>query len=105
VTDEDGLILPELVDQGDRVADEVEQRVSPDVRRLLAAGVAALVRGDDPVPGCRKRPELVSPGVPALGPTVQQEDQRPVSLLGDVRSDPVYFDEAVYERNLYLDLH
>lgn len=52
----------QLKDQGDHVADEVEQGVGRDVRRLLAAGVAALVGGNNPVSGRRQRPELVTPG-------------------------------------------
>ena len=94
MTHDDRVLLPQLLDQGDHVADEVEQGVGRDVRRLLAAGVAALVRGNDPVPGRRQRPELVTPGVPALRPAVQQQDQRPLPLLGDVQPDPVHVDEA-----------
>ncbi len=101
VTHDDGLLLPQLFDQGDHVANEVEQGVGRDVRRLLAAGVAALVGGDDPVPGRRQRPELVTPGVPALRPAVQQQDQRPLPLLGDVQPDPVHVDEAVGERTFH----
>ncbi|MET4097143.1 hypothetical protein ABIB51_004099 [Arthrobacter sp. UYCu712] len=67
----DRLLLAQLLDQGDHVADEVEQRVRRDICRLLAAGVAALVGGYDPVPGPRKRPELVAPGVPTLWPAVE----------------------------------
>jgi hypothetical protein len=71
VPHDDRLLLPKLLDQSDHVADEVEQGIRRDVRRLLAAGVAALVRGNNPVPGRHQRPELVTPGVPALRPAVQ----------------------------------
>jgi hypothetical protein len=88
VAHDDRLFFPQFPDQGDHVADEVQQGVGRDIRRLLAAGVAALVGGDDPVSGRRQRRELVTPGVPALRPAVQQQNQRSLPLLGDVQPNP-----------------
>src|SRR2546425_5002206 len=43
-THDDRLLLSQLLDQRDHVADEMEQGVRRHVRRLLAAGVTSLVR-------------------------------------------------------------
>jgi glycerol dehydrogenase-like iron-containing ADH family enzyme len=57
VAHDDRLLLPEFLDQGDHVADEVEQGVRRHVRRLLAAGVAALVGATTRYPAAASAPD------------------------------------------------
>jgi hypothetical protein len=61
VADEHHTFLAHRIDQPDDVAGQMEQAVHLDGFGLLTAGVATLVRGDDPVPRCSELGDLVPP--------------------------------------------
>ncbi len=102
MADQDGALLAEGADQRGDVTDQVQQGVRVDRLGLLAAGVAALVDGDHAVAGLGERGELVPPGVPALREAVQQQDQWPLPLFGDVQPDSVHLDLTVRDTSVRL---
>lgn len=75
VADDHGLLCAQFADQADGVADEVQDGVFLNRGWPVAAGVTALVNGDDVVSGPGQGRELVAPVVPAFGKAVEQENQ------------------------------
>ena len=85
------------------VADEVEYRILVDGIRAVGGAVAALVGRDYAVSRRRERVDLMPPRVPALRPAVQEQDEGPVALLGDVHVDSVERDVKVGYQDSFLD--
>jgi hypothetical protein len=103
VADDSGLLRPELVDECDDVADEVEYRILVDRIGAVGGAVAALVRRDYAVSSSRERVNLVPPGVPGLRPAVQEQDEGPIALLGDVHGESIEPDVAAGYQDSLLD--
>lgn len=85
------------MDQADDVTDEVQGGVFLNRGGPVAAGVTALVRGDDVVSGPGQGRELVAPVVPAFGKAVEQEDQGPFAVLRGVQLMPSNGNGAVLD--------
>ena len=60
--------------------------------------VAAHVWCNDVETGCRKRGKLMAPRVPGFRKAVTQDNKRALALLGDVQTNAVGFDAALYDR-------
>ena len=95
VADDHRLLLAERVAQAEHVADQVEDRVAVDLRRLVALPVAAHVGRDRVIARGGERGQLVAPRVPGLGPAVAQQHERAFARFGDVQLDSVGRDRAV----------
>ena len=83
------------VDETDDVADVMENRIFLHLLRTVAAPIAAQVGGHRAEPGLRQRPELMPPGIPALGKAVAEDDERTFTLLGHVQADAVRLDHPM----------
>jgi hypothetical protein len=83
------------VDEPHDVAEVMEQRVLLDALGTVASPIAAQVGRYRMETGLRQRPELMPPGIPALGKTVAEDDERPAALLGHVQADAVRLDHAM----------
>jgi hypothetical protein len=81
----------------------VEDRILVNGIRAVGGAVAALIRSDHAVSSGRERVDLVAPGVPSLRPAVQEQDEGPLTLLGDVDVDSVEPDVTVGYQDSFLD--
>ena len=71
------LLGAQSVDEAHDVAEVMEQRVLLDLLRTVASPVAAQVGRHRMETRVRQRPELMPPGIPALGKAVAENDERP----------------------------
>ena len=83
VPDDDRRFLAERVDQADHVGRQVMDVVVVDAGRLVALAVAAQVGRNRVKPCLGRRRQLVPPGVPGLGESVQEDDERALAHFGD----------------------
>jgi hypothetical protein len=95
VAGDDSLLGTESIKQTDHVADQVKQRVLIDFRRAVGLAVAAHIGSYRVKPGRRQGRELMTPGIPALGETVAQHDERSLALLRQMHMDAVCFDGSM----------
>src|SRR6266571_5034205 len=93
--------LAERPDQPGGVGRRGHQVVA--ARRLVTAAEAAQVSSDSAVSGLAQRGQLLAPGPPELGKTVQQQHQRPLAALCDVKAGPVGADAAVRPGAIDID--
>jgi len=95
MSNNNGLLFPEGVDEADDIPDQLE-----DVVRLyrfgpVGAPVAALIGGNGVKSRIGQGRQLVSPAISQLRKAVAQDHQRAFPLLGDVHGDAVGFKGAV----------
>ncbi len=95
VAGNDRLLGSQRIQQPDHVADQMQQRVPVDLRRLVGPPVAAQVGCDRTEPGCGEGRQLMAPRIPNLGKAVAQQDQRAFALLRDMHADAVGIDGAM----------
>jgi hypothetical protein len=72
VADDDCTGLARVVNKIDYVADEMENGISIDCRRLIGLSVASLIGCDSMKSRSGKRRQLVAPRVPTLREAMQQ---------------------------------
>src|SRR5262249_4424789 len=89
------LFGTESVDQTHYVADVMEQGVFLHLLRTVASPIAAQVGCHRTEPSLRQGPELMPPGIPALGNAMAEEYERAFTLLGDVQADAVRLDHPM----------
>ena len=75
VADDDGVALPEVLDDGDDVADEQLHVVVGDAGGLVAVVVATLIDGHD-LEAVGEAGHLMPPAVPEIREAVNHHDQR-----------------------------
>src|SRR5713226_7578109 len=85
----------ERIKESHHIADEMKQGVLVDRFRSVGSTVTPHIGSDGVESGCRQRPELVAPRIPALWKAVAQDDQRPFPLLSTVEVDAVRLDHAL----------
>lgn len=85
------LALAEDVEEGDEVADDVEDGVGCVVGRGVGVAVATEVGCHAAVAVAGEGEDLVAPGVPELREAMEEEDRRRVGWpgLGDVHGDAI----------------
>ena len=88
----------ERVQERDHIAGQVQHRVLGDVGRRAGLAVAALVRRYRVVASGGEGGQLVTPRVPALRESVQQEHERAVAGLGDVHGQSAGLQLPVRDR-------
>jgi hypothetical protein len=97
VADDHRLLLAQHLHQPHDVPGELEDVVSLDRLRAVGAAIAALVGGDGVEPGRGQGRQLMPPGVPELGETVAEDDERALALLGEVHGDAVGSDGSMLD--------
>ena len=88
MSDDDCLFLLEVLDDGLHVANEFFHSVVFDPLRLVAFVIASLIDRHD-LKLLRQGWYLVSPGVPVVGKTMNQYQQRPGPFCHIMNSDVV----------------
>src|SRR5215467_2617453 len=83
------------VEQTHDVADVMEHGVFLDFLGTVASARATQVGRHCAEPCLRECPELMPPGIPALGKAVAEDDEGARALFGHVYSDAVRFDHAM----------
>jgi len=96
MSDQDGLLLAETLDEARDVGAHLLDRVGLDRTRLVAAAISAHVDGGNPITRCRKRRNLMAPGVPAFRPAMDQHDKGSFSALGDPQPNAIGIDEGKF---------
>src|SRR5260370_9044426 len=79
----------ERIKESHHIADEMKQGVLVDRFRSVGSTVTPHIGSDGVESGCRQRPELVAPRIPALWKAVAQHDQRPFPFLSKLQLDPL----------------
>src|SRR5262245_17534666 len=93
MADYDELFMPESVRQSGDVVRQLDNVVGFDLRRTIAAAVAALVRDSDLEPGFDDRIDLMPPEIPELRETVQEDDKWAFAFDHGAQADAVRFDQ------------
>ena len=78
-----------------KIASQVEQRVLTNVFGGVGAPVPTLIGYNGVIAGSGECLQLMAVGVPRLGETMAEEDERTLPFFGDVHADPVRVDEPV----------
>ena len=73
----------------------MKDRVLIDRLGPIALAIAPHIGSDGAIAGLCERCKLMTPGVPALGKAVAEQNQRSLSLLGDVEADAVDLDDPL----------
>src|SRR5262249_24456898 len=89
VPDHDRGPRADLPDQRRDVFDQDFRSITVHTRRLVRFVVTPQVRGHDAATGRRQSGNLVPPGVPKLGKSVQQEYRGTLALLHVMKADAV----------------
>src|SRR5512147_2662725 len=84
VPNDDRTLLAERMQEANYISNQLEHVVRLDPGRLIGLTEATLIRCHDVVSGVGECGELMSPGIPALGKSMAQDDERTVSQLGNV---------------------
>ena len=87
--------LSEMISDGENVGNEIRERVRTGATGFAARVVAALVRNDDAEAGGGERLDLIAPGIPEFGESVEKEDDGTVRRAG---GDGVKLDGAIAKR-------
>jgi len=101
MADQNRLHFAEPVDEADNIGAHFLDRIGLDRLGLVASAISAHVDRGHPIARCRKRWNLVAPGVPALRPAMHQHDERSLSGLRDPQPNAV----GVNERKLGFCVH
>jgi hypothetical protein len=96
VANNDEPLMTERISQSYDVVRQLDDVVGFDLRRTVAAAVAALVWRDDLEPGFNKRVNLMSPEIPALREAVQENDQGAFAFDNGAQPNAVRFDQLKF---------
>ena len=105
VADQNGLSLAEALDQARDVGAHLLDRIGLDRSRLVAAAIAAHIGRGHAITGLRKSRNLMTPGIPALGPAVHQHDQRSLSRKSHAQLNAIGLDGHKFRFGLHGRLH
>src|ERR1700730_14133276 len=81
VSDDEGAVLAQRLDQTNNVRDEVEDVVCRDLVGRIGLAVTTLVGCDYPKSGCGERRYLVAPAVPGFRPSMAKENHGAFALF------------------------
>ena len=95
VSDNDRPFFPQGMDQSNHVSRQLEDVVCLDWLRLIGLTIAALIRSHHVESCISECWDLMPPGIPALREAMAKDDQRPLTLLGEVHFNTVGVDESV----------
>jgi hypothetical protein len=98
VASEENALLGELIGDGEDIGNEMGKRVRGDASGLAAGVVAALIGHDDAETRGGERFDLLMPGIPKFGETVEEKND------GSIRAasgDGVEFDGAVVKTQMF----
>src|SRR5207302_9947672 len=84
VTGAHRLLSAQGADETHNIADVMDNRILLHLFGTVASPIAAQVGGHRAEPSLRQRPKLMSPGIPALGKAVAEDDERAFTLFGHV---------------------
>ena len=94
MSDEDGTLFAQLVEQPHQVAGEMLDVIVLDRSGTARAPVAALIRRDHPAARGRERGDLMTPRVRKLGKTVCQNHGCAGTRFDDVQVDTIRTDRS-----------
>src|SRR5258705_7725116 len=86
------LLSTQSIDETHDVADVIENRVFLHVLRTVASPITTQVGRHRTEAGLRECPQLMPPGIPALGKAVAEDDERALTLLAHVQAEAVRSD-------------
>ncbi len=95
VADDDGLFEIEGIEEAGDVGADDARAVGGGIRGGVGAAVAAHVRRDGVEAGIAKGAELVTPGVPELGPAMAEDHGEAGAAFGDVHRNAICLDLAM----------
>jgi hypothetical protein len=97
----DSLFFAEGLHQTDHIPDQLEDIIGFNRFRTIGFSVPPLVGGDGVIPRFSQRRELMPPGIAQFRKAVTHNDQRAISLLGNMHFDAVCFNLTVCALHLF----
>ena len=95
MTGDHRLLSAQGADETHNIADVMDNRVLLHLLGTVAPPITAQVGSHRAEPSLRQRPELMTPGIPALGKAMAEDDERAFTLFGHVQADAVRLDHAM----------
>lgn len=92
VASKENTLLGKLIGDGEGIGNEMGKRVRGNASRFAAGVVAALIGDDDAKTRRGERLDLLVPGIPKFGKTVEEKNDRSIHTAS---GDGVEFDRAV----------
>jgi hypothetical protein len=86
MTDKNGLLLTERVEQAHQIPNQMEQRIDSGIGGLVGLAVSPQIRDDDMVASLSQRGHLIPPGVPQFREAVTEQHKRTGSLLRNMHA-------------------